>query len=140
MDFELPEELRMLKETLRRFIDNEVIPIERDAYDGPEMVPAIREKLEDRAKELGIWGVDVPESLGGLGMGGGSMGGLMTARGSANLLTRVTAGLAVCFFATSILLAIMAGGTKTTRSIVDQPASTAPVQPDQPQLPRVPLN
>ena len=69
MDFELPEELRMLKETLRRFIDNEVIPIERDAYDGPEMVPAIREKLEDRAKELGIWGVDVPESLGGLGMG-----------------------------------------------------------------------
>ena len=77
---------------------------------------------------------------GALGMGGGSMGGLMTARGSANLLTRVTAGLAVCFFATSILLAIMAGGTKTTRSIVDQPASTAPVQPDQPQLPRVPLN
>ncbi len=79
---------------------------------------------------------------GALGMGGGSMGGLMTARGSANLLTRVTAGLAVCFFTTSILLAIMAGGTKTTRSIVDQPASTAPapVQPDQPQLPRVPLN
>ncbi len=79
---------------------------------------------------------------GGLGMGGGSMGGLMTARGSANLLTRVTAGLAVCFFATSILLAIMAGGTKTTRSIVDQQATTAPapVQPDQPQLPRVPLN
>ena len=36
--------------------------------------------------------------------------------------------------------AIMAGGTKTTRAIVDQPASTAPVQPDQPQLPRVPLN
>ena len=59
---------------------------------------------------------------GGLGMGGGSMGGLMTARGSANLLTRVTAGLAVCFFATSIGLAMLAGGTKTTRSIVDQPA------------------
>ncbi len=79
---------------------------------------------------------------GALGMGGGSMGGLMTARGSANLLTRVTAGLAVCFFTTSIMLAIMAGGTQTTRSIVDQPASTAPapVQPDQPQLPRVPLN
>ncbi len=79
---------------------------------------------------------------GALGMGGGSMGGLMTARGSANLLTRVTAGLAVCFFVTSIMLAIMAGGTKTTRSIVDQPASTAPapVQPDQPLLPRVPLN
>ena len=69
MNLELPEELRMLKETLRRFIDNEVIPIERDAYDGAEMVPDIREKLEARAQELGIWGVDVPEHLGGLGMG-----------------------------------------------------------------------
>ena len=38
MDYELPEELRMMKETLRRFIDNEVIPIERAAYDGHEMV------------------------------------------------------------------------------------------------------
>ena len=69
MDYQLPEELRMLRETLRRFIDNEVIPIEREAYDGPEMVPEVREKLEARAKELGIWGVDVPESRGGLGMG-----------------------------------------------------------------------
>ncbi len=79
---------------------------------------------------------------GALGMGGGSMGGLMTARGSANMLTRVTAGLAVCLFATSIMLAIMAGGVKTTRSIVDQPTSTAPapVLPNQPQPPRVPLN
>ena len=79
---------------------------------------------------------------GALGMGGGSMGGLMTARSSANLLTRVTAGLAVCFFATSILLAILAGGATTKRSIVDKPTSSvpAPVQPIQPQGPRVPLN
>ena len=69
MDFQLPDELRMLKETLRRFIDNEVIPIEREAYDGPDMVPEIRERLEARARELGIWGVDVPERLGGLDMG-----------------------------------------------------------------------
>ena len=69
MDLQLPEELRMLKDTLRRFIDREVIPIEREAYDGPEMVPEIRERLEAKAKELGIWGIDVPESLGGLGMG-----------------------------------------------------------------------
>ena len=75
-------------------------------------------------------------------MGGGSMGGLMTARSSANLLTRVTAGLAVCFFATSILLAILAGGATTKHSIIDKPTSSvpAPVQPIQPQGPRVPLN
>ncbi len=79
---------------------------------------------------------------GALGMGGGGGGGLMTARGSANLLTRVTAVLAVCFFTTSILLAILAGGVTTKRSIVDQPATTAPapVTPGQPLTPTVPLN
>ena len=69
MDFELPEDLRMMKETLRRFIDAEVIPIEREAYDGHEMVPEIRTRLEARARELGIWMIDVPEEYGGMGLG-----------------------------------------------------------------------
>ena len=69
MDYELPEELRMMKETLRRFIDNEVIPIEREAYDGHEMVPAVREKLQARAREMGFWMLDVPEEFGGMGLG-----------------------------------------------------------------------
>ena len=43
---------------------------------------------------------------GGLGIGGGS--GFMTARGAANALTRVTAILAVAFFATSLGLSILA--------------------------------
>ena len=29
MDFELPEELRIFKDSLRRFVDNEMIPVER---------------------------------------------------------------------------------------------------------------
>jgi len=44
----------------------------------------------------------------GMGGGGGGAGGFMTGRGTANLLTRVTAVLAVCFFATSILSTILA--------------------------------
>jgi preprotein translocase subunit SecG len=43
------------------------------------------------------------------GGGGGTMGGLFTARGSANVLTRTTAILATAFFITSITLAILAG-------------------------------
>jgi protein translocase SecG subunit len=43
---------------------------------------------------------------GGLGMGGNA-GGLMTVRGSANLLTRSTAILAALFFAAAIGLTIM---------------------------------
>jgi preprotein translocase subunit SecG len=44
---------------------------------------------------------------GGLGMGGNA-GGLMTVRGSANLLTRTTGILAALFFATAIGLTILA--------------------------------
>ena len=76
---------------------------------------------------------------GGLGIGGGSMGGLMTARGSASLLTRVTAVLAACFMGTSILLAILAGGPEPQRSILEAPTQGAPAQPAPPPLPRVPL-
>ena len=43
---------------------------------------------------------------GALGIGGG--GGFMTGRGAANFLTRVTAGLAIAFFATSMVLTLLA--------------------------------
>jgi acyl-CoA dehydrogenase len=68
MDYELPEELRMLKETLRRFVDREIIPIEREAYEGHQLKPEVRASLEDKAKELGLWMFDVPEEYGGMGM------------------------------------------------------------------------
>lgn len=68
---------------------------------------------------------------GGLGIGGGTMGGMMTARGSANLLTRTTAILAAAFFATSIILAILAGTHGKPTSIIEQ-MPTAPAAPAQP--------
>ena len=74
---------------------------------------------------------------GGLGIGGGSLGGLMTTRGSANLMTRITAVLAACFMGTSVLLAILAGGGEPRNPIIDAPVQEAPVQP--PPLPRAPL-
>ena len=68
MDFELPEELRILKATLRRFVDNELIPIERETTDGEQIKPQYLERFERRAKELGIWQLDVPTEHGGGGM------------------------------------------------------------------------
>jgi preprotein translocase subunit SecG len=56
---------------------------------------------------------------GGLGMGGNA-GGLMTVRGSANLLTRTTAVLAALFFATAIGLTILSELDRGTDSILDQ--------------------
>lgn len=75
---------------------------------------------------------------GGLGIGGGTMGGFMTARGSANLLTRVTAILAALFFCTSLILAILAGTSGSGESLFDNvpaPGSEAPVVPAQPTVP-----
>ena len=69
---------------------------------------------------------------GGLGIGGGGGGGgggFMTARGTANLLTRVTAILAACFFATSLILAIMAGAGRENVSIIDEVINETPASP-----------
>ena len=55
---------------------------------------------------------------GGLGIGGGN--NFMSARGTADLLTRATTFLAIAFFCTSILLAIIAGYGKKSNSIIDE--------------------
>ncbi len=77
--------------------------------------------------------------IGGGGGGGGGMG-LFSARGTANALSRTTAILAVCFFITSIGLALLAGGNRESGSILDAPAVETPVQPAEPAEPSVPLS
>ncbi|MPZ10319.1 MAG: preprotein translocase subunit SecG [Kiloniellaceae bacterium] len=81
---------------------------------------------------------------GGGGGGGGGMGGFLTGRGTANLLTRTTAILAAGFMLTSISLTILAGGGQP-QSILDSlpsdaPAGTetAPAAPPPPTEPSVP--
>ncbi len=60
---------------------------------------------------------------GGLGVGGGGSG-FMTARGAANALTRATAILAAGFFATSLLLSIMARYGEKPTDILDKVPAT----------------
>ena len=77
---------------------------------------------------------------GALGIGGGSMDGLVSARGAGNLLTRWTGILAACFIATSLTLAIIAGNGQEKRSIVDQPVTTnQPPVPSGSSLPAAPV-
>jgi preprotein translocase subunit SecG len=77
---------------------------------------------------------------GGLGVGGGA--GFMSSRGTANLLTRTTAVLAVGFFLTSLLLSWLASYDRKPSSIIgstpasqsqpgpqSQPAGPTPVAP-----------
>lgn len=70
---------------------------------------------------------------GALGIGGsGGGGGFMSGRGTANLLTRTTAILAVAFFSTSLILAILASGSGQEGSIMDAPVQSTPAEPQVP--------
>ncbi len=80
---------------------------------------------------------------GGLGIGSSQgMGGLMSGRGTANLLTRTTAVLGAVFFVMSLSLALLNRGSSLGggRSLLDAPAATAPA-PVAPVAPsKVPTN
>jgi preprotein translocase subunit SecG len=69
----------------------------------------------------------------GLGGGGGGVSGFMTGRGQANALTRATAILAAGFFATSLVLGIMAHRNRAPTSVFDRapgaPSEQAPGAP-----------
>jgi preprotein translocase subunit SecG len=56
---------------------------------------------------------------GGLGMGSSNANGLISVRGSANLLTRTTAILAALFFASAIALTVLSSVDRGTSSILD---------------------
>ena len=76
--------------------------------------------------------------MGGGGGGGGGMGGFMTGRATADLLTRTPAILAACFMGTSLLLAILAGAARDSGSILDQPS--LPIeQQKEPEGPSIPV-
>jgi len=72
---------------------------------------------------------------GALGIGGSGAGGFMTGRGAASALTRATAILAVGFFATSIVLTILARGSVEQPSILES-APEAPAVPVAPAVPK----
>ena len=82
---------------------------------------------------------------GGLGIGGGGggggaggMGGFLSGRGSANLLTRATAVLAGLFMLSSLGLTILSNQSVDRGSIVDD-LQSAPVAPlDAPLAPLAP--
>ena len=79
------------------------------------------------------------------GLGGTTMGGMMSGRGTANLLTRTTAFLAAGFMVMSLLLAIVASNARAPSSILDGPNPfdtvplEAPTTPAEPAAPAAPL-
>ena len=76
MDFEIPEELKMIQSLVRDFVNDQLKPLERDMMGRAADLSDARiyltedteEKLIKMAEEMGLWGVGVPEELGGAGL------------------------------------------------------------------------
>ena len=68
MSFSLPEELRMLRDNLRRYVDTQMIPHEMETLVDGELKSEWREKFQNGMKQLGLWMMDTPEEFGGAGL------------------------------------------------------------------------
>jgi len=76
MDFDIPEELKMVQSLVRDFVTDQLKPLERDILgraadlsDARMSLPSeIEEKLIKMVKNMGLWGVSVPQELGGVGL------------------------------------------------------------------------
>jgi len=69
VELDLSDDLKMLQQMVRRFVTEELIPLEGKSLDGATLKPDIEAKLTARCKELGLWQIDVPEEFGGQGLG-----------------------------------------------------------------------
>ncbi|MBW0151661.1 MAG: acyl-CoA dehydrogenase [Phenylobacterium sp.] len=71
MDFQLSDEHRMLKELTARFVRDELMPLEAGVLEreargqGLSLAPEEHARLDEISKQLGLWGLDAPEDVGG---------------------------------------------------------------------------
>lgn len=78
MDFSLGDDLKMIRDTVARFVRAELVPYEptvlrreaeRGMTDAALIAPDDEARLDAQTREIGLWGLDVPERFGGQGLG-----------------------------------------------------------------------
>ncbi len=68
MDFNLTEEQRMIVETTRAFVENELYPHEAEVERTGELRRELYEELKAKAIEAGLYAANMPEEVGGAGL------------------------------------------------------------------------
>ncbi len=68
IDFEIPEESRALVETVKRFIETEVQPLEEEVEAREQVPPDKLRALKAKAMELGLFAMNMPAEVGGGGL------------------------------------------------------------------------
>src|SRR5262249_34018664 len=69
MDFHLTDELNMIVDVVREFRERELMPLEHHFLLQGRFTVEERDALDEKAKAAELWALDVPEELGGHGMG-----------------------------------------------------------------------
>lgn len=62
------DEIALLRETARRFVRNRLVPLEAQIEIADDIEPALIAQLRQEAVALGLYGFNLPESLGGPGL------------------------------------------------------------------------
>lgn len=68
MDFALSHESRLLVDTVRRFVDEELRPLEELVEREDGLPPDVAAGLGRKGRELGLWAMNMPTELGGAGL------------------------------------------------------------------------
>lgn len=68
MDFALPEEYLLLKQVVRRFVDEELIPLEEEVEEHNDVPPDKLAALKKKALDLGLYALNMPQEVGGGGL------------------------------------------------------------------------
>jgi alkylation response protein AidB-like acyl-CoA dehydrogenase len=74
VDFSLSDEERQIRDTVRSFIEKEVMPLEPEVLRNeragrPGIEPGVLRDLQNKARRSGFWGVNTPEEFGGMDLG-----------------------------------------------------------------------
>ena len=68
MDFALSDEQRMLVDTVRVFVEKELMPHEEEVERTNAVRPELIAKIRSQAKSAGLYAANMPEDLGGGGL------------------------------------------------------------------------
>ncbi|MCY3892196.1 MAG: acyl-CoA dehydrogenase family protein [Acidimicrobiaceae bacterium] len=69
MDFSMSDEQALIVETVRRFVESEIIPLEADLDpDAGELEPDDAARLTQMTRDMGFYGLDIPAEYGGPGL------------------------------------------------------------------------
>jgi acyl-CoA dehydrogenase len=68
MDFALTDEQKLLIDSVRRFIKEELLPLEEEIERNDDIDPKVARSIYEKSKSLGLYALNMPEEFGGGGL------------------------------------------------------------------------